>query len=102
MITAECQQELTDLLNGYAEAGDYAPDWLGAKIGDSYEVIAKQEIATGRWSRWDLIIVRGPLSSLWGFEAEDPLTEYQEIERPDSYEVFPIDAIPSVVYVKAA
>ncbi len=99
MITADCQHELEVILNGYLDEGDWAPDWVGAKVDGQgrYRVIAKREIDTTRWSRWDMVIVRGPAQSLWGFDSECGLTELQEVERPDAYEVYPVDVVTVAV-----
>lgn len=103
MITADCQHELESILKAYLEEGESAPHWVGARLGTDcrYEVISTTETHSGRWSRWDLVVVRGPLSSLWGYEVESPLTELQEVELPESYEVFPVEAVPAMVYRRA-
>ncbi len=102
MIIADCKQELEQILNSYLEEDDEAPTWVGAKLGvsSSYEIIATECIDSGRWSRWDMMVVRGPAKSLWGFEVESDPTEYHE--RPESYEVFPVEAVPTTVYRRAS
>lgn len=95
MLVEDCQEELTALIK---ENG--APSYLGAKIGP-YTVIAVDELSTGRWTRWDLVVLRGPLGSLWGFELESGLTEYQEMEEPEDIEVFPVEAYATIGYRRA-
>lgn len=79
--------------------------YKGSKLSDDYTVIDEQEIDTGRWSRFDLMVILGPHGSLWGVEQETGLTEMQEVDEPFGYDdpipVFPVKVVPTVRYEKA-
>lgn len=77
---------------------------VGLKLSDDYKVIAEQELDSGRWSRFDLMVIEGPVGSLWGVEQETGLTEYQETDNPFGYEdpipVFKVKTVPTIRYEK--
>lgn len=84
---------------------EYVSLYVGAKLNADYKVIAEQEIDSGRWSRFDLMVIEGPFGSLWGVEQESGLTESQEVDTPFGYDdpiaVFPVKVIPTIRYEKA-
>lgn len=89
-----------DSIKAILNEDSYVLSYPGDKY-EGYEVIARQELDSGRWSRWDLVVIRDPDGGLWGWEDESPLTEMQEVERYDDYDVFPVKAIQTTAYEKA-
>lgn len=91
--------QIATLLEGQGHGGIYR----GQRLSDDYLVVASQEIDTGRWSRYDLMVIEGPYGSLWGVEQESGLTEYQEVDKPfgpGPIEVVPVRAVPAIRYAK--
>lgn len=83
--------------------------WLhvGGKLSDDYKVIATQEIDSGRWERYDLMVIEGPYGSLWGVEYATGLTECQDDTEPFGYDgispelIFPVRTVPTISYERA-
>lgn len=95
--------EIAAALKPHSEYGVREGEEIRSPIGIPFKVVALQELDSGRWSRFDLVVIEGPYGSLWGVEQESGLTEYQEVDSAlgeGDIEVFKVKAVPTITYTK--
>lgn len=66
------------------------------RYGDSeeFELITIEDIEKRRWYMAQFVVYKDEEGKLWGFNYDEPLTEYQE--GGDTYEAIPVPVYPVV------
>lgn len=83
--------------------------WALSSTGDQFdgfEVVHVRQGEDRRWSRTNLVVARGPSGKHYGYDYEQGLTEYQDVDafndgEPKPYEVMPVEKTVTITnYVK--
>jgi hypothetical protein len=67
---------------------------------EDFKFVKSEFLDKSRWSSYFMVVFETEDGDLYGFDYEDAATEYQEVEREEFTEVYPVTARATVEYVK--